>query len=268
MSVPLSTSMNPGGGQLFSRRQGNMTDPVLVVIDDDPSDVATFERLLRFRYGADYRVLAERTPEAGLDLLERLARQGEAVALVAVALRLPGMDGVEFLARARALHPRAMRALLVALDNRWTRLPFSALPALQRATALGRIDFWVVKGWVAPEELVYPQVQEALSIWTRTNRPRHEVLRVVGERWEPRCHVVRDLLARNTVSFGFYDVDSEQGQHVLAEYEVDATRLRAVILHDGSVLQDPSPVDLAAALGVQTRPRSERYDLAIIGAGP
>ena len=162
-----------------------MTDPVLVVIDDDPSDVATFERLLRIRYGADYRVLAERTPEAGLALLDRLARQGEAVALVAVALRLPGMDGVEFLARARALHPCAMRALLVALDNRWTRIPFSALPALQRATALGRIDFWVVKGWVAPEELVYPQVQEALSAWTRANRPRHEVLRVVGERWSP-----------------------------------------------------------------------------------
>ena len=102
MRVPLSTRMSLGGGELFSRRQGNLTDPVLVVIDDDPSDVATFERLLRIRYGADYRVLAERTPEAGLDLLDRLARQGEAVALVAVALRLPGMDGFEFLTRARA----------------------------------------------------------------------------------------------------------------------------------------------------------------------
>src|SRR5919199_1571033 len=268
MSVPLSTSLNPSGAQLFSRRQVNMTDPVLVVIDDDPSDVATFERLLRIRYGADYRVLAERTPEAGLDLLDRLARQGDAVALVAVALRLPGMDGVEFLARARALHPCAMRALLVALDNRWTRIPFSALPALQRATALGRIDFWVVKGWVAPEELVYPQVQEALSAWTRANRPRHEVLRVVGEHWSPRSYEVRDMLARNTVPFGFYDVDSDEGCRLLNEYSVDVERLPAVILHDGSVLHDPSVADIAGALGVQTRPASEVYDLAILGAGP
>jgi len=44
-----------------------MRDPVLVVIDGDPRELATFERVLRRRYGADYRVMAERSPEAGLD---------------------------------------------------------------------------------------------------------------------------------------------------------------------------------------------------------
>jgi len=48
--------------------------PVLLVIDDDPRELATFERALRRRYGADYRVIAERSPEAGL---ERLAGQGD-----------------------------------------------------------------------------------------------------------------------------------------------------------------------------------------------
>jgi thioredoxin reductase (NADPH) len=142
------------------------------------------------------------------------------------------------------------------------------LGALQRATALGRIDLWVVKGWVSPEELVYPQVQEALSVWTRANRPRHEVLRVVGERWTPASHALRDLLARNTIPFGFYDADSDQGRRLLTEFTVDTTRLPAVILHDGSVLHDPSLVDVAGALGVQTQPAAEVYDLAIIGAGP
>jgi thioredoxin reductase (NADPH) len=245
-----------------------MADPVLFVIDDDPQELRTFESVLRRRYGADYRVMAERSPGAGLELLERLAHRGDDVALVAADLRLPAMDGVEFLERAHALHRGAVRALLVAMDSRGTRIPFGALHSLQRATALGRIDLWVVKGWVSPEELLYPQVQEALTAWTRTNRPRHEVVRIVGQRWSSRSHELRDALARNTVPFGFYATDSEQGRRLLHDHGVDPTQLPVVILYDGSVLHNPSLLDVADALGVHTRPSSEAYDLAILGAGP
>jgi thioredoxin reductase (NADPH) len=182
--------------------------PVLFLVDADPAARGAAEAALLRRFGRDYRVLTADTPEAGLDALARLAHRGDDVALVAADLRLPGMGGVAFLGRARALHRRAMRALLVALDARGTRIPFGALGDLQRATALGRIDFWVAKGWAAPEELLYPRIQEALSAWTRANRPRHEVLRVVGERWSPRSHGLRDVLARNTVPFAFHAADS------------------------------------------------------------
>src|SRR3712207_4689558 len=101
-----------------------MTDPVLFVIDDDPRELAALERALHGRYGADYRVIAERSPEAGLRLLERLAHWGDDVALVAADLRMPGMDGVEFLERASALHRGTIRALLVAMDEHHTRIPF------------------------------------------------------------------------------------------------------------------------------------------------
>jgi thioredoxin reductase (NADPH) len=229
--------------------------------------VATEAALLR-RFAPDYRVLSAASPEAGLDALERLAHAGEAVALVAADLRLPGMDGIAFLERAHALHRCAMRALLLAMDNRGTRIPFGALESLQRATGLGRIDFWLVKGWVAPEELLYPQIQEALTVWTRANRPRHAVFRIVGERWSPRSHELRDTIARNTVPFRFYPVDSDAGQQLLRDYTVDVERLPAVILHDGSVLHQPTQLDIAHALGVHTRPSSAVYDLAILGAGP
>ena len=245
-----------------------MTDPVLLVIDDDPRELAIFERALRRRYGADYRVIAERSPEAGLDFLERLAQQGDDVALVAADLRLPGMDGIEFLERARALHRDVVRVLVVEMDEHHTHIPFSELETLQRATTLGRIDFWVAKGWATPEEWLYPQVQEALSAWTKANRSRHVVYRIVGERWEPRTHELRDMLTRNSVPFAFYPVDSEEGDKLVRDFGVHAERLPAVIRHDGSVLHDPTFAEVASSHGIHTRPSSEVYDLAILGAGP
>ena len=154
------------------------------------------------------------------------------------------------------------------MDRRGTRIPFGELQSLQQATALGRIEFWAVKGWAAPEELLYPQIQEALSAWARANRPRHEVVRLVGERWSPRSHELRDALTRNTVPFGFYASDSEEGRQLLRDHGVDPTRLPAAITYDGSCRIDPSLADVGEALGVNTRPTSEAYELAILEAGP
>ncbi len=245
-----------------------MTEPVLLVVDHDSRELVAVERALRRRYGADYRVMAERSREAALELLERLADRGEDVALVAADLRLPGTDGVEFLERAHTLHKGVVRALLVAMDEHHTRIPFSELEALQHATALGRIDFWAVKGWTTPEEWFYPRVQEALSAWTAVNRSRHVVYRIVGERWDPRTHALRDLLTRNSVPFAFYPADSKEASALLRDFGVDTERLPALIRHDGSVLHNPTFAEVAGSHGIRTRPSPDTYDLAVLGAGP
>jgi thioredoxin reductase (NADPH) len=240
----------------------------LFVVDADHESRAAIESALLRRFASDFQVLTTDSVEAGLDALERLAEQGGEVALVIADLRLPGTDGVEFLERAHALHRGTRRALLIAMDHRGTRLPVDALGSLQRATALGQIDFSVLKGWVTPEEWLYPQVQAALTAWTKANRPRYEAVRVVGERWSPRSHELRDALARNTVPYGFYDAESDDGRRLLRDHGAESERLPVVILHDGRFLTDPDLVDVADALGVRTRPSSDVYDLAILGAGP
>jgi thioredoxin reductase (NADPH) len=242
--------------------------PVLLIVDADPKARAVTESALARRFGADYRVLTADAPQAGLDTLGRLADGGDQVALVAADLHLPGMDGVEFLERAHQLHRGASRVLLVAMDRYHTRIPFSELATLQRATALGQIDFSMVKGWVTPEEWLYPQVQEALSAWTMTNRPRHVVYRIVGERWSPRSHALRDLLTRSSVPFEFHPADSQSGRQLIHDFGIDVRRLPALIRHDGSVLHDPPDAEVAAAHGISTKPSTEVYDLAILGAGP
>jgi thioredoxin reductase (NADPH) len=257
--------MSPPPGQPDGTTSG---PPVIIIVDADQQARTATEAALVRRFGADYRVLASDSAEATLDTLEQLAQRGDEVALIAADLNLPLIDGVDLLERAHALAPDASRALLVPLGKHGARIPFEELPALQRATALGRLDFWILKGWVTPEEWLYPQVQAALSAWATAHRPFHEVLRVVGERWSPRTHELRDALTRNTVPFGFHTVDSEEGRRLVHEYGIDVRLLPAVIFHDGSVRHQPNIVDVAAGHGVHTRPTSQVHELAIVGAGP
>ena len=242
--------------------------PVLLVVDADDEALGVSEAALNRRFGSDFRVLTASSGRTGMDMIEKLVQEGEDVALVAADLRLSDVDGVQMLERAHAVCGTAVRVLLVDMDDNHTRIPFTVLPTIQRATALGSIDFFLVKGWVNPEEWLYPQVQEALTAWTTAHRPGHAVYRIVGQQWASRSHELRDLLTRNGVPFLFYAVDSPTGAALVQEYGVDVAGLPAAIRHDGSVLQDPTFTEVAEAHGVHTRPSSRLYDLVVIDAGP
>lgn len=242
--------------------------PVLLIVDANHADRRTLEDALVRRFGSDYRVLSSGSAEVALDVLAELARAAMPVAIIAADVGLPGCGGIAFLEQAHVLHRGAARALLVPMDGHGTRIPASSLASLQQATALGRIDFSLLKNWVAPDEWLYPQVQEALSRWTKAHRPHHETVRVVGEQWAPASHALRDAFSRNTVPFGFYATESEAGQQLVLTHDIDVTQLPAVILHNGTVLHQPTLPQLADALGNSTRPGAEVYDLAILGGGP
>ena len=214
--------------------------PVLLIVGGDSYDVETTASTLDRRFGSDYRVLAAGSAADGLAELTGLARGGEQVALVAADLHLPDGDGVEFLERAAGLHKGVGRILLFDLDENHTRIPLRELPALQRASALGRIDGWMVKGWVNPEEWLYPQVQEALSAWSVAHQPRHLIYRMIGELWDRRSNDLRDALTVNGVPFEFHTKDSDSGRQLVSDHGVDLARLPALIRHDGTVLQQPS----------------------------
>ncbi|HEX9128848.1 MAG TPA: FAD-dependent oxidoreductase [Gemmatimonadaceae bacterium] len=245
-----------------------MNAPVLLLVDSDDSARLRVEEALTRRFGSDYEIRTARDAGDALPILKQLRDQSRDVALVAASLDLPGIDGVELLAHAHALHRRTTRLLLVATDEFHTRVPFSTLPVLRRATALGLIDLWMVKEWVTPEEWFYPEVQEALTAWTLANKRHFAVYRLVGDRRSQRSHNIRDLLSRNGVPFEFYAADSRDGQDLIREFSIDATRLPAAVRHDGTVVHDPTNAELAASHGIQVRASASVYDVAIVGAGP
>jgi thioredoxin reductase (NADPH) len=262
MDTHVMTDQIAAGGFESSR------PPVLLVVDSDQQALLRTVEALRQRFAPDFRVVTAATADAGMELLSELASAAEDVALVAADVHLPGKEGVDFLERAHAVYPGASRVLLVPMDRHHTRISFTELHTLQRATALGRIDSFVTKGWVTPEEWLYPQVQEALTRWTKAHRPGHLVYQIVGEQWASRSHELRDWLSRSGVPFRFIASETGAGTQLMQAHGVDPRRLPAVIHHDGRVLYDPTNAEVASSHGIQTQPSSDVYDLAILGAGP
>ena len=81
-----------------------MQKPVILTVDDDPDVLRAIERDLKSHYDERYRVLRADSGKAALDLLGRLQRRNEAVALLLVDHRMPQMNGVETLQEAIKLY--------------------------------------------------------------------------------------------------------------------------------------------------------------------
>jgi thioredoxin reductase (NADPH) len=242
-----------------------MAKPALLVVYGDREMLWALEGDLGRRFRADYQIIAAATPEAGLDTLGRLRQAREQVALLLADQWLAGMTGVEFLCRAHELHPTAKRVLFMTYGDA------AAGTAGLQAMALGQLDHYLNAPWGPPELQLYPTVGKALSQWARSTSsfgPRPELVRIVGPRWSPRSHELRDLMARNSITHGFYDADTDDGRRLLAQAGLEASGAPVMLLFDGQVLVDPPNDRLAQALGVQTQPTLDRYDVAVVGAGP
>ena len=93
-------------------------------------------------------------------------------------------------------------------------------------------------------------------------------VRVLGHRWAPRTHELKDFLARNRVPYRWADPDeSDEGRRLRAEAGAEA-RLPVLFFPDGARLEDPSDAEVAEKIGLDTRADSPFYDLVIVGSGP
>src|SRR5919201_896994 len=251
--------------------------PVLLTVDDDPEVLRAVERDLRRNYGESYRVLRADSAKAALALLEELKRRGDPVALLLADQRMPEMTGVEFLEQAMALAPGAKRVLLTAYAD-----TEAAIQAINKV----RIHYYLMKPWDPPEQNLYPYLNDLLEDWRATYRPPFEGIRVIGNRWSPRAHRVRDFLGRNTIPFQWLDLDtSGEARDLLAMLAQPAAGAApneeneggddrrtltppVVLFPDGSYLADPELADLAERIGLRTRAERPFYDLLVVGGGP
>jgi len=237
-----------------------MAKPALFAVDDDPQVLRAVERDLRQKYGETYRILGADSGETALGTLEQLQKRDEPAALFLVDQRMPKMSGVEFLGRAKQMFPGAKRALLTAYAD-----TDAAIAAINAAG----IDYYLMKPWDPPEERLYPVLDDLLEDWQDSYKPKFEGIKVVGHRWSPEAHRIKDFLARNLIPFEWHDIEEKHTSCVLLEKaEAEHPGQTLVVFPDHSHLLEPTNAQLAAKVGLPTTAQKPFYDLVIIGSGP
>lgn len=232
--------------------------PVLLAVDDDPAVLRAVRSDLRDRYRDRYRIVAAGGGPEALETVRELKRRGTAVALVLSDQRMPELSGVDLLCQVRGIMPDARTVLLTAYAD--TDAAISAINDVG-------LDHYILKPWDPPGERLYPVLDDLLLDWTSTHHPAASQLTLVGARWSPDAHRLRDYLSRMRVPFRWLDTDtSPEAERVLAA--VDDVALPLVITPDGDVLRQPDTATLGEQLGLHTRAQTDVYDLAIVGAGP
>jgi thioredoxin reductase (NADPH) len=238
-----------------------MAKPTILTVDDDPEVLQAIARDLRQQYGDRFRVIRADSGASALDALQQLKLRNESVALFLVDQRMPQMSGVEFLEQALQLFPDTKRALLTA---------YADTDAAIRAINSTQIDYYLLKPWDPPEEHLYPVLDDLLDDWLAAFRPPFEGIRVVGNRWSPFSHQVKDFLARNQIPYQWLDIELEpEAQQLVSYAEADGkAALPLVLLPNGSQLIQPSNLEIASQIGLKTQADRPFYDLAIVGGGP
>jgi thioredoxin reductase (NADPH) len=237
-----------------------MAKPVVWTVDDDPEVLRAVAHDLRRQYGERFRVMRADSGPAALDALKQLKLRNETVALFLVDQRMPRMTGVEFLEEALPLYPEAKRVLLTA---------YADTDAAIQAINSVRIDYYLIKPWDPPEARLFPVLDDLLDDWVASHRPPFEGIRVVGLRWSPSSHAIKDFLGRNQVPYQWLDLEVEaEARQLIEQLEPETPQLPLVLFPDGSRLEDPSSVQLAEKIGMRTRAQKPFYDLIVVGAGP
>lgn len=236
-----------------------MTRPVILTVDDDPQVLAAIASDLRKKYGKDYRIVRAGSAAEALDAVSQLKQAGEPVALLLSDQRMPGLDGVSFLAKAKDVVPAARRALLTAYAD-----TDAAIAAINRS----QVDYYLQKPWDPPDQHLYPVIDDLLEDWRAQYRPGFGGVKVIGSRFMPAVHQAKDFLARNHVPYEFFDLEStdDRGQEA-RELAANAT-LPLVMLPGGERLEAPPLQVLGQKVGLRTEASGTVYDVAIVGAGP
>src|SRR2546421_157004 len=233
--------------------------PVILAVDDEPAVLRAIAGDLRRHYARRYRVVRAGSGEEALEVVAELRERGGRLALVVSDQRMPGMGGVDLLAEVRRLEPDVKAVLLTAYAD--TEV---AIEAINRV----RLDYYVLKPWDPPEEQLFPVLDDLLDDWEAGAGAPVVGLQVIGQRWSPEAHELRDFLSRNLVPFRWLDVEAspDEAARLLGG---GSLHLPVVVTEAGRRIERATPATVAPAIGLRSTTRETRaWDLLILGAGP
>lgn len=237
-----------------------MAKPIIFAVDDDEQVLKSIVRDLRSEFRREYKILSTTSANEALDSLNELKKKGENVALMISDQKMPEMQGVDYLEKARKIYQESKRILLTA---------YSDIEAAIKAINDVQLDFYLMKPWDPPEEKMFPVINELLDEWHSETIPMFSGIKVIGKQWSSKAHKIKDFLSGNLVPYQWLPIEDTQLAVDLMELNnLKESDLPVVILEDGEILKDPELRDIASKTGRNVNAREELYDVVIIGAGP
>jgi len=97
-----------------------------------------------------------------------------------------------------------------------------------------------------------------------------EGIKIVGSRFSPDAHRLRDFATRNAIPFTWIDLESdEEAETLLRQFGVPPSATPLVIGREGRYLTNPTVAELGHCAGLEAAiDPSELHDLIVVGAGP
>jgi len=149
----------PGAGGTAGPSAAGAARPLVLCVDDEPHNLDLLDRALRRRFD----VVTEALPAAALATLEARPE----LAVIIVDFRMPGMNGVELLARAAQLRPDVRRVLVTG---------YADADTVMAAVNSGGVHYVVRKPWRPPELVtLIAELVHARELAVENTRLLHEL---------------------------------------------------------------------------------------------
>jgi thioredoxin reductase (NADPH) len=173
---------------------------------------------------------------------------------------MPDMTGTELLKELVKWYPEACKVLLTAYAD--------TEAAISSINEIG-LDHYLLKPWDPPEQKLFPVLDDLLSKWTTRVKLPYEGIRVVGSRWSARSYQSKEFLSLNQVPYQWLDIEEDcPNREMILPLSNHLKKLPVILFPDGTFLVEPTNLELAEKVGIQTRAHQPFYDLVVIGSGP
>src|ERR1700722_7125915 len=92
---------------------------------------------------------------------------------------------------------------------------------------------------------------------------------LLGKESIPQTYEIKEFLNRNLADFLYLDVDCDpEAKTYVEKHQVQNSKYPVLVFEDGYLLEDPDLFLVASAIGLHCIPKSDNYDLIIVGMGP
>ncbi|HEY0372824.1 MAG TPA: FAD-dependent oxidoreductase [Thermoanaerobaculia bacterium] len=231
-----------------------MQRPLILLIEPHDEHLRRGRDFLLADCSATFEVATAKSLEDARAAVERAAESEQPIVLLLVRHLPATSDALRDLLRRGKEVSSGLKVILYAGDVD----PGFALDAKRE----GLVDYNVDEPWDQPEVSLEPIVRDALRAWENAATATLDVVEIYGDQWQPRCHDVRDLLARHRVPYRWIDTGEDE------DGDDEAPGTTHIVFPDGEQLDDPTDEDIAQKLGFSTSPDESFYDVVIVGGGP